>query len=324
MTTKKIKILFIGTSDFGIPTLNTLNRMKDYTILGCVTAPDKPVGRKQKLTASPIKTWAKKHKIPVIQPERIKDPVSVEKVQKLAPDMILVSAYGQIIPKEIFQPPRLGAINIHPSLLPQWRGASPIQYAILSGDKKTGVTLIQMDEQLDHGPIVSRQELSLQGNEYFEDLYLELQKLSQGIIKKTLPFLRDKKIDPAPQNESEATYSKILKREDGKLIWSRTAEELERQIRAFHQWPESFTGWGKAENETVKIKITKASVETSETIEQKDLSYGQVFVTPEKKLAVETGKGYLIIEKLKLEGKKEITAQEFLNGYPAVIGSTLI
>lgn len=319
---QNVKTIFMGTSDFGVPALDVLVKAQGFTIIGCVTATDKPAGRKQEMSPPPIKTWAQKNKVPVYQPERIKDPDSIAQIKQLAPDLILICAYGQIIPKEILAIPQLGTINIHPSLLPRWRGASPIQYAILSGDAETGITLMLTDEQVDHGPIIAQGNIILSGDETFNELYISLQNLAAELVKKTLPLWRGKKIKPIPQNHDTATYTKILKREDGKLDWSKTSEELERQIRAFFVWPGSFTYWQKNKDDLVKIKILKSEV--LHAAEQKQRPYGNVFLTDDKKLAVQTGKNCLIILNIQVEGKKEAAAQEFLNGYPMVLGGMLV
>lgn len=324
MANNVTKILFMGTSDFGIPALDAIVQIKDVVIIGCVTAPDSPVGRKQELTSPPVKVWAQTHHVPVFQPSSVRDPQSIETIRRLAPDLILVAAYGQIIPREIISLPLLGAINVHPSLLPRWRGASPIQYAILSGDATTGVALIQMDERLDHGPVVTLQEFTLKGTESFEELYTALQHTARDLVVKTLPLLQTKKITPAPQDEAEATYAKILTREDGKINWSQDARDIERQIRAFERWPESFTEWRKNEDEIVKIKITRASVASLEKTSGKEHPYGQIILAPDKRLLVQTGKDYLALEKIKPEGKNEMSAEDFVNGYPSVIGTTFV
>ncbi len=324
MTANMTKILFIGTSDFGIPLLDAVRKLNNVTIIGCLTALDRKAGRNQEITAPPVKIWAKANRVAVLQPEDIQSPATISELKERAPDLILVASYGQILPKEILELPRLGAVNIHPSLLPRWRGASPIQYTLLAGDKETGVTLIQMDERLDHGPILAQQKIMLKGKESFRELYAVLQATARDLVIKTLPLLQEQKITPIAQNEEETAYAKILKREEGRLNWSQSAEELERQIRAFHVWPESFTVWQKIASDLVKLKITKASVWTADGSSQKKYPYGQVILTPEKHLLVQTGNGFLVLERLTPEGKNEMSGEEFVNGYPSIIGSTLV
>lgn len=318
-----IKILFMGSPDFGIPSLEAIKKLKGFKVISCVTRPDRPVGRDQKLTPPAIKAWAQKNKIPVFQPENIKSPESINKIKELVPDLIVVAAYGQILPKEILDIPKFGSLNIHASLLPCWRGASPVQYAILGGDEETGVTLMKMDEKMDHGPIISQKSIKLKGDETFETLYNLLTSLAANLLTETLPLWVQGKIKPQEQNHLEANYTKILTREDGRVYWSKSAEEIERQIRAFYPWPGSFTEWDNKRSQILKIKILKAHIGPDQKSQEKR-PYGQVFLTEEKELAIATGENYLIIEKLQLEGKKEMTSQEFLNGYPMILGSTLI
>ena len=317
-----IKVLFFGTSDFGIPGLDIVTSLAGFSLIGCVTAPDRPVGKKQVITPSPVKIWAEKNNIPVSQPERIKNPASIQSIKELVPDLILVTAYGQVIPKEILSIPLYGALNIHPSLLPRWRGAAPIQYAILEGDSKTGVTLILMDEEIDHGSIIAREEMLLSGTETFEGLSGSLQELASKLLEKTLSLWCGKKITPVPQNDGDATYTKILTRQDGKLNWAKSAEELERQIRAFYPWPGSVTFWESDSKDIVKIKVLAGGVLQDSQFRQ--LSYGQTFVTRSGDLAVNTGNGALILKRLQLESKTPVTSKEFLNGYPRVVGSIFI
>lgn len=319
---QNIRILFMGTSDFGIPVLETIKLLSGFSIIGCVTAPDRPAGRKQILTSSPIKLWAQQNTTPVIQPERIKNPSSILEIKKLNPDLIIVAAYGQIIPKEILEIPKHGALNIHPSLLPRWRGASPIQYAILEGDKKTGVTLILMDKEIDHGPIVAKEEVLLSGRETYGELFKSLQNVAAKLIEKTLSLWCQNKIRPIPQNDGDATYTAILTREDGKLNWAKNAEELERQVRAFDPWPGNFTLWEMNPEDIIKIKIL--TVEIFQESQRHRLSYGQTFLTPLGELAVNCGKDALLLKRLQLESKTPITSKEFLNGYPRIVGSIFL
>lgn len=317
-----IKVLFVGTSDFGIPILEMIKSLVGFPLLGCITAPDRPVGRKQVITSSPIKLWAQQNNIPVIQPERIKDPASVQQIKELNPNVIIVAAYGQIIPKEILEIPKYGALNVHPSLLPRWRGASPIHHAILAGDQKTGVTFILMDEEVDHGPIIAKEEIHLGGRETYGELFTLLQTVAAELTGRTLPLWCEKKLTPVPQNDGDATYTKILAREDGKLNWAKSAEELERQVRAFDPWPGNFTPWEMNPGDIIKIKIL--AVELFQEQQRSQLSYGQTFLTPSGELAVHTGKGALILKRLQLESKTPVTSREFLNGYPRVVGGTFM
>lgn len=298
------KIIFISTPKFGEIILEGLVK-NGYKPIFVITAPDKPVGRKQILTPPLVKVVAQQHNILIIQPLKIKD--SITKIKNLKPDLIISAAYGQIIPKEILEIPKFGCLNIHPSLLPKYRGPSPIQTAILNGDKKTGVTIILMDEKMDHGKIVSSIEHQISSDINYKGLEKKLAELSIKLLIETLPKWINGEIKPKYQDESKATYTKIIKKEDGKINWSKPAQEIERQIRAFYPWPGSFTFWKKKGNKKM-IKILEA--ETAET-------------PPKNKVAIPCGKGYLIIRKLQMEGKNPMSSEEFLMGYPEFANSTL-
>jgi methionyl-tRNA formyltransferase len=319
----KYKIVFMGTPEFGAIILEELIKGGCKPIL-VITAPDKPVGRKQILTPPPAKAIAQKYKISILQPEKIQD--SKFKIQDSKPDLIVVAAYGQILPKEILDIPKRGSLNVHPSLLPKYRGASPIQYAILNGDKKTGVTIILMDEKIDRGPILNQRALEIEKDETSTTLHHKLANLGAGLLMETIPKWIREMIKPRPQDDTQATYTKILTRGDGEINWKKTAKDLERQIRAFDDWPGSFTFWQKRDGTMVKIKILKARV-----LESKGgITYpiGKTLVVPQNEICVQCGKGFLgkggdflVIEKLQLEGKKEIGSEEFLRGYPDFIGT---
>jgi methionyl-tRNA formyltransferase len=257
-----------------------------------ISAPDKPVGRKQIITPPSVKLMAQKYNIAVEQPVKIKD-LKLE-IGNLQPDIVVVAAYGQIIPKEILDIPKFGCLNVHPSLLPKYRGASPIQSAILSGDEKTGITIMLMDEKMDHGPIIAQQELefSAQGgltsDWQFPKLHDELAKLGAKLLIDTIPKYISGKIKPKEQDHSKATFTKILKKEDGLISWSKKPEEIERQIRAFNPWPGTFT-FIKKDDKLIRVKILEVEISSNNE---------------------------LIIKKVQPEGKKEMPYEDFLKGYP--------
>ncbi len=309
----KVKIIFVGTPEFGAIILDKLiqNNLKPLLV---ITAPDKQVGRKQILTPPPVKILAEKYKIPILQPDKIKD--TTYEIQNTNPDLIVVAAYSQIIPNDILKIPKYGCLNIHPSLLPRWRGPSPIQFAILNGDDKTGVTIIKMTEEIDAGPILRQKEIKIEEKETYTTLHNKLGKLGGNLLIETIPKLINNEIEVINQDESKSTYSKFLKKEDGKIDWKKSAREIERQIRAFNPWPGSFTMWKKR-----RIKILKARV--LEKINTLTYPVGKTLVAPQNELCVQTGKGFLIIEKLQLEGKKEMASEEFIRGHPDFIGTIL-
>jgi len=282
----KVKIIFMGTSQFGAIILEGLAQ-SDYKPCLVITTPDKPVGRKQIMTPPPVKISAQKYNISIAQPEKIKNLES--KINNLKPDLGIVAAYGYILPQEILIIPKYGFLNVHPSLLPKYRGPSPIQTAILNGDKKTGVTIILMDEKMDHGPILAQRELEfLISKKYtYLELSQELAVKGANLLLETIPRWVSNEIKPMPQDESKATYTKILKKEDGEIDWSKPAEKIERKIRAFNPWPGTFT-FLKKNDKKLRIKILEAGVSKNNK---------------------------LIIKKLQPEGKKPMTFEEFKRGY---------
>jgi methionyl-tRNA formyltransferase len=311
----KFKIIFLGTPEFGAIILEKLSDTPYRPIL-VITAPDKPKGRKQILTPPPVKIIAQKYKIPLLQPKKVVN--ELYRIADIKPDLITVAAYGQILPKKILDIPKYGCLNVHPSLLPRWRGPSPIQYTILAGEKETGVTIILMDEKMDHGPIIAISNLKSQiSNLNCEELTEKLANLGADLLIKTIPKWIAGEITPQPQYELKATYSKIIKKEDGRIDWSKKAEELERQIRAFYPWPGCFCLWDKKQMKILKVEVLK----------QTDVGPfgvpGKTFLAPDDKIAVQTGKDFLVITELQLEGKKPTTAKDFLNGHPDFIGTIL-
>ena len=322
---KKIKTILIGTSEFAERVFRKIYPeliSEGFKIIAVITAPDKPVGRKQELTPPPVKKWALEHNLFIIQPEKIKNPEWIKKINELKPELIILTAYGQIIPKEILDIPKYGALNIHPSLLPKYRGPSPIQTAILNSDKETGVTIILMDEKMDHGPIISNSKSQIPNSKItYEELSNKLADLGGELLIETLPDWINGKIKLQSQNHSKATYTKIIKKEDGKINWNQSAEQIERQVRAFHKWPGSFA---KIESHKPKIKNKTLKILEADVLkENKTPKISQVILVEDKKLGVQTRDGILILKKVQLEGKKPVSAKDFLNGYPEIIGAKL-
>lgn len=309
----KIKIILIGTSEFAAHIFEHI--FDKINIIAVITTPDKPAGRKQILTLSPVKIWAEKNNLPVFS--------QIEKIKQLKPDLVIVTAYGQIIPKQILDIPKYGALNIHPSLLPKYRGASPIQATILNGDKETGVTIILMDEKMDHGNIVAKSKVKnhayrqagQKSKVTYEELSNQLADVAANLLIKTLPNWVAGEIKAKLQDHSKATFTKIIKKEDGKIDWNKSAEEIERQIRAFHQWPTAYTFWNDKQ-----LKILEANCTSLNDVHKK---IGEVFLSDNKQLAIQTRNGILIPEQVQLEGKKPMTAKDFLNGHPEIIGTIL-
>ena len=299
----KIRTILMGTSEFA----SEIFRHLDLNIVSVITAPDKPKGRKNLLTPSPVKIWAKNANLSVLEPIKIRDNEWIDKIKELNPDLIILCAYGQIIPKEILDIPKYKALNIHPSLLPKYRGASPIHTAILNNDKETGVTLMLMDEQMDHGDIVAQKKIQI-SNINYKELENKLIDLSVKLLKK-LPDYINGKIKPQPQDHEKAVFCKLIEKEDGKIDWDNTAEEIERKIRAYHIWPTVYTD---------KFKILQAEVLN----ESRNKKISEVF-TENKELMVQTKKGILILKQVQPQGKKPMSGKDYLNGHPDVVNSVL-
>ncbi|MFH0852154.1 MAG: methionyl-tRNA formyltransferase [bacterium] len=327
---KELSIVFMGTPDFSVPILEALCQ-SDFKPKSIITAPDRPAGRGQEITPPPVKIIAQKYGVPVFQPQT-KEELTIQTLN-LKPDLIIVAAYGKILPKEILDLPKYGSINVHPSLLPKYRGASPIQFAILGGEAKTGVTIMLMNERMDEGAVLAQETVKIESDDTAETLEEKLSRLSaklliktmnQWLVLKEMPKSAQRLIYPQEQDGSKATYTKILTKQDGKIIWNKTAKEIDCQIRAFTPWPGSFTVFrnsAKTQNEEkiLTLKILKAAASKAQT----DKELGQVFLTDNKNLAVQTGHDSLIIQELQLEGGKPMPASEFLNGHPEIVGIIL-
>ncbi|MDD2696611.1 MAG: methionyl-tRNA formyltransferase [Candidatus Pacebacteria bacterium] len=317
MEHNKVKIIFIGTPEFGAIVLEELIK-GGYPPVLVVTSPDKKVGRKQVVTPPPVKIVAEKNKIPVEQPEKIKDIIT--KIKNINPDLIIVAAFGQIFPKEILEIPKYGCLNVHPSLLPKYRGPSPTQFTILNGEKKSGVTIMLIDDKIDHGPIVSQKEMEIEEKETAQGLHDKLALLGAKLLSEIIPQWIKKEITAKNQDETRATFTKILKREDGKIDWRKPAEVLEREIRAYFSWPGNYAFW-EDRGKTIKIKIIKSRVLKSP--EKERYPIGQALIVPQNEIGVQCGKDFLVIEKLQMEGKNEMAAEDFLRGHPNFTGSIL-
>ena len=287
------KIIFIGTSQFAVLPLENLIKKK-YNIIKVITAPDKPTGRKQEITPSPIKQIALKYKLPLSQPEKIAE-ITLE-ISKLKPDLIVLAAYGKIIPKDILGIPKFGCLNLHPSLLPKYRGPSPMQTAILNDDKKTGLTIMLMDEKIDHGPIIAQKNMAIASDENYQTLEKKLAQLAANFLIEIIPQYLRNKIKPQSQNESQASYTKILTRQDGQIDWQQSAQVIARKIRAFYPWPGAWTDFnGK------RTKILKAKA-----------------VDKKQEATLPTKKGFLFLEIVQPAGKNPMTGQEFFRGHPHI------
>jgi methionyl-tRNA formyltransferase len=311
-----VRLIFMGTPDFAVPALEALIG-GGYDIRAVYTQPDRKAGRGQKLVEPPVKEIAVAHSIQVLQPGSLKDDATAEYIESLAPDVIVVAAYGRLIPERILAIPRFGCVNIHPSLLPRHRGPSPVATAILEGDDKTGVTIMLLDAGMDSGPLLSRKEVTIDDNDTTGSLTAKLAELGAQMLRETLPEWLAGKIKPEPQDNSEATITRILTKLDGEIDWNLSAVQLWRQVRAFQPWPGTFTRWqGK------QLKI----IEALPLQHMKQGQPGKVIVlsgASAAPLGVVCKEGVLGILRVQLEGKKEVTASEFIRGQRDFEGTVL-
>jgi methionyl-tRNA formyltransferase len=296
-----MRIVFIGTGEIGVPTLRALEK-SEHELVGVVTQPDKPVGRAQKITAPPIKAAVSESKMSILQPARIKDSQSIDQIRALAPDVIVVMAYGQILPGAALEIPKIACLNLHASLLPRWRGAAPIQAAIAAGDRETGITVMYMDEGLDTGDVLLQRKIDISASETGATLHDRLTQIAPEALLESLRLLAAGNAPRDPQDKTLATYAPKLNREAGRINWNETAEVIERKIRAYNPWPGAFTDFKDR-----KLKIFSASVVdlrgTPGTILRKD-----------NELVIATADRALSLTEVQLEGKKRMSAAEFLRG----------
>ena len=310
----KIKTIFIGTPDFALPGLKALIKDPLFEVVAVITQPDKPVGRKQILTKPPVKTLAESHNIPVHQPEKISN--FEFRISNL--DLIIVIAYSQIIPEKILNLPKYGIINVHGSLLPKYRGAACIQWPIINGDKKTGVTIMKMDKGLDTGPILAQKSIPIKDSDTTGNLFDEISKLGAEILLPTLKDYIADKIEPTLQDDTKANYVGRIKKADARIDWDKPAAEIERFVRAMMPWPCAF---GELKIKNYELRIKFLAVE-HKTIKKNKHGPGTLFEY-NGGLAVQCGKDALNIEKIQLAGKKPISGMDFIKGYGDLIGKRL-
>lgn len=313
-----MKIVFMGTPDFAVPALEALIT-GGHEIAAVVTQPDKPRGRGKAMAMPPVKEKALEHGIPVYQPERIrKDDAFFEILSGINPDVIVVIAFGQILPARILNLPHYGCINIHASLLPKYRGAAPIQWAVINGDRETGVTTMLMDEGLDTGDMLEKTVIALNPDETGGSLFDRLSQAGGALILETLKKVEAGTITRTKQCEAEATHVTMLDKAMGDLDWFRDASSLERLIRGLNPWPSAYTLY-----EGKNLKIWAAEVREEDRLPDEVHEVGCVVSVEKDGFSVQTGKGLLQIRDLQLEGKKRMDASAFLRGYPVKVGDRL-
>ncbi|WAA13654.1 methionyl-tRNA formyltransferase [Fervidibacillus halotolerans] len=299
------KIVFMGTPDFAVP---ILKRIIDdgYNVVGVVTQPDRPVGRKKKITPPPVKREALKHGINVLQPEKVREEKALREILALQPDLIITAAFGQILPKKLLDYPKYGCINVHASLLPELRGGAPIHYAILQGKRKTGITIMYMEEKLDAGDILSQASLTIDEKDTVGTLHDKLSILGAELLSETLPKLLSGKVKPIPQDHEKATFAYNIKREQEKINWADTGENIYNHIRAFHPWPVAYT--------TIKGEILKIwwGEKVSLNVQKQP---GEIVTIDQEGIIVATGNRTGIkITELQPEGKRRMKTADFLRG----------
>ncbi|MGH8095559.1 MAG: methionyl-tRNA formyltransferase [Chthoniobacterales bacterium] len=305
-----MRTVFIGAGEIGLPTIRALLQSAAHELIGVVTQPDKPVGRDQRIFPPPIKSELAATTVPMYQPARIRSAEAIAQIRALAPDLIVVMAYGQILPPSVLEIPRLACLNLHASLLPRHRGAAPVQAAILFGDSETGITVMYMDEGLDTGDILLQRKLAILPNETGGSLHHRLAQLAPEALFSALDQLAGRNAPRLPQDAARASYAPKLTRADGRIDWTESAEIIERKIRAFHPWPGVFTLLRDESGSGRKLKIFRASA-TEELIGQP----GTIATPNESELLVGTGRGTLRLEEVQLEGKRRMNTTDFLRGF---------
>ncbi len=307
-----MRIVFMGTPDFSVPTLEALVK-GGHQVIAAVTQPDKPKGRGKAVLMTPVKEKALEYSIPVYQPVKVRDPEFMEILREMKPDVMVVVAFGQILPKALLELPKYGCVNVHASLLPKYRGAAPIQWAVIDGETVSGVTTMLMDEGLDTGDMLEVKEIPLDEKETGGSLFDKLSMLGGELILSTLEKLENGTITRTPQGESTTGYAKMLSKSMGEIDWTGSAVQIERLVRGLNPWPSAYTFLkGKT------LKIWAADVVKGEGAG----APGQVKKEKER-LLVETGDGFLSITELQLEGKKRMDTAAFLRGFPLEDGMVL-
>lgn len=311
-----MKIIFMGTPDFAAGALEALV-CAGHEIILAVTQPDKPKGRSSELIPPPVKVCALEHGIPVFQPRRIKTPEAVEELRRYRADVYIVAAFGQILSQEILDIPPYGCLNIHASLLPRYRGSSPIQHVILDGEERTGITIMQMDAGIDTGDMLYKKEIPIQDTDNYETLHDKLMALGGQAIVEALPLLEQGKLVPEKQRDDLSCHAPLIEKAMGEIDFSQTAVAIDRKIRGMTPWPSAFTSYrGK------QLKIWRAEPDESVNSDCANTP-GEILKTDKNSVTVAAGKGVLRIFEFQLEGKKRMTAHDFLLGVKMQPGEIL-
>lgn len=311
----EIRIVFMGTGVFAVPILDGLLG-RGYSVVAVYTQPDKPAGRSQRIACSPVKRLAMEHGIPVVQPETFKSDKVVEELADLNPDLIVAAAFGRILPQEVLSLPKFGCLNIHPSLLPRHRGASPVADALLSGDEFTGVTVMLITAKVDSGPVLAQRKVNIAPEDTTGSLTPKLAQIGAQLLVDILPGWLEGRLKPEPQDENQATYSRLITKNDGEIDWRLSATEIWREVRAYEPWPGSYTWW-RGKRLRIHQAIPFAEAESDDI--------GKVVALQEPPgVGVVTGRGILGLCQVQLEGKRQMSVSDFVRGQRDFVGSTLI
>lgn len=306
---KKFRVIFMGTAAFALPTLRALVDAEE--VIAVVTQPDRPRGRGRKLAPPPTKELALDLGLHVLQPERVKEPPVITQLEELKPDLIVVAAFGQILPPAVLGIPPVGCINVHPSLLPKYRGAAPINWAIINGETRTGVTTYFMDAGMDTGAVLLVREVGIEADETAEELGERLAAIGGELARETIQGLKGKSLQPIPQDEQGASYAPLLKKTDGLIQWEEEAGRIRNQIRGMVPWPTAYTVWGDKRIKVFRTRIGDGRGTPGEII------------SLESGIEVACGTGSLIVEELQLEGSKKMGWEEFTRGHRLTRGKRL-
>lgn len=302
-----MKLVFLGTPDIAVPSLRYLIEKEDIDVVAVITQPDKPAGRGQKLTPSPVKKLALENNIELYQPKSIrKDSELIEIIKKLKPDMFITVAFGQILSQEVLDIPRIGTVNLHASLLPKYRGANPIQWPIINGDKVTGITTMLTDIGVDTGDILLKEEIQITDEMTSYDLYNKIAEIGPELLYKTIIGLNEGRIKPIKQNHDEATHAPKLKKEDGKINWHNSAREIHNKVRGMQPWPSAYCEFKNSNIKIISTEIYEENIKNSSVGEIKDIIDNGIVVT--------TGDGAILIKQLQPEGKKAMDSNSWVNG----------
>lgn len=313
----KIRVAFMGTPAFAGDILEGM-LARGYNVVVAYCRPDKPAGRKREVTPSTVKRIATSKNIPVEQPVRF-DEDAIGKLRSYEPDLIVVAAYGRILPPEVLSTPGFGCLNVHASLLPRWRGASPVQNVLLSGDTETGVSIMLMDEGVDTGAILAQEPFPIGDEDTTETLLTRMAEDGARLLSDVIPLWIEKRIVPKEQDGTHATLCELIEREDGRIFWNDSAVGILNRYRGLYPWPGIFTFW-KRDDGLLRLKLSRISIQkTDPSIKRK---FGEVFEAGEK-VAVQSGLGAVFIEEIQPEGKAVMPIRDFLNGRPDFIGSVL-